>query len=69
MVSGSPASSSTKTVNHVIAEILLKAAIEYQQSNQIIYVLCLRVPNVVSVSGLTILDCSFAFLLCLFENI
>jgi len=37
MVSGSPASSSTKTVNHVIVEILLKAALEYQQSNQIIY--------------------------------
>ena len=34
-----------------------------------VFVLCLRVSHVVSVSELTILDCSFAFLLCLFEHI
>jgi len=36
MVDGSPASSTTKTGHHDIAEILLKVALKHQKSNQII---------------------------------
>jgi hypothetical protein len=35
MVGGSPASSTTKTGRHDIAEILLKVALKHKKSNQI----------------------------------
>jgi hypothetical protein len=34
---GTPASSTTKTGRHDIAEILLKVALKYQKSNEIIF--------------------------------
>jgi hypothetical protein len=40
---GTPASSTTKTGRHDIAEILLKVALKHQKSNQIIICFCLPV--------------------------
>ena len=47
---GTPASSTTKTGRHAIAEILLKVALKHQKSNQIksilpIYYVCLKNPS------------------------
>jgi len=70
---GTPAPSTTKTGRHDIAEILLKVALNTKNSNSnsfyvlfLVFILCL-LPNVASVSGLSILDCPFGFLIRFFK--